>query len=88
MEAIQIGEEDSALQRLQSVVNTPGRAQENVVKDDDVQRLLRVVNSSREDAPINAPVQQRQWIEMTDPESGHMYYQNVATGESQWERPY
>eukprot|EP00944_MAST-04C_sp_MAST-4C-sp1_P004885 g4885.t1 len=82
------GEEDSALQRLQSVVNTPGRAQENVVKDDDVQRLLRVVNSSREDAPINAPVQQRQWIEMTDPESGHMYYQNVATGESQWERPY
>lgn len=30
---------------------------------------------------------QRQWIEQFDPSTGQMYYHNVSTGESKWERP-
>ena len=78
---------DDGLKRLQSIINTPGRGA-TTNDDDDVQRLLKVVNSSREDINNSANTPQQQWIEMTDPTSGHIYYQNVSTGESQWEKPF
>ncbi len=78
---------DDSLKRLQSVINTPGRV--DYGNDTDVERLLKVVNSSREDVTDHHnSSKQQQWIKTTDPNSGHVYYQNSLTGESQWEKPY
>ena len=75
------------------VVNTPGRdnGQEGaVVESDPLARLKSVVETPGRgmvDEPGTTGTG-RLWVEAIDPSSGHVYYQNTATGESQWEKPF
>ena len=77
----------SDLTRLQAIVNTPGRTVDpdsDSVGDSGIARLKMAVETPGR----CAEVAETQWTEIIDPSSGHIYYQNSVTGESQWESPY
>ena len=77
----------SDLTRLQAIVNTPGRTVDpdsDSVGDSGIARLKMAIETPGR----CAEVAETQWTEIIDPSSGHIYYQNSVTGESQWESPY
>ena len=86
-----------SLSRLHMVVNTPGRESGANGNDADVTgendplaRLKSVVETPGRGAAddCSAANSESLWVEAVDPASGHVYYQNSVTGESQWEKPY
>ena len=55
-------------------------------------RALKKKNPSAISDPYSSqttlrPTAKSGWRELTDPSTGYPYYENIHTGESQWERP-